>query len=117
MKSSSDIIETVLQNSKNGLSDQFMRWKVWRKWDEIVGATICAQSTPVGYNNGTLYIWVKNSVWMQEMLFLARPIKEKVNKYIGKNWVQKVHFTLNRHEVPDLDEAEKLKETLNSIDK
>lgn len=117
MKSSSDVLESILQNSKNGLSDQFMRWKVWRKWDEIVGPTISAQSAPVGYNNGILYIWVKNSVWMQEMLFLAGPLKEKVNKFTGKTWAQKIHFTLNRHEVPDLDDAEGIKDTLNSIDR
>ncbi len=90
----SQVLEGVLMDSKSPLSDQFQRWKLERKWNEIVGATISAQSEPIGYNNGVLYVLVKNAVWMQEMLFLAGPLKEKVNAFVGKKWVHQVRFTL-----------------------
>lgn len=105
----SEAIEAVLTSSKSPLADQFVRWKVWRKWEEIVGPTISQRTLPVGYHQGTVYVWVKNSVWMQEMLYLARPIREKINEFTGKDWARQVRFTLNRHDVPGLDQDSEFK--------
>jgi predicted nucleic acid-binding Zn ribbon protein len=105
LKEPAQVLEQVLMNNKSPLSDQFLRWKLWRKWDSVVGPTIAAQSMPVGFVNGVLYVWVKNAVWMQEMLFLAGPVKEKVNTFAGKNWIKSVRFTLNQHEVPQVENA------------
>jgi hypothetical protein len=109
LNQATDALEGVLLNNKSPLSDQFMRWKLWRKWSDVVGPTISAQSMPVGFVNGMLYVWVKNAVWMNEMLFLAGPIREKVNTFVEKNWVQQVRFTLNQHEVPKTDEDSDIK--------
>lgn len=106
-----DVLEGVLTNNKSPLSDQFMRWKLWRKWADVVGPTISAQSMPVGFVNGMLYVWVKNAVWMNEMLFLAGPIRDKVNAFVEKNWVQQVRFTLNQHEVPQMSEDSSMKDS------
>lgn len=105
----SQVIEAVLTSSKSPLADQFVRWKVWRKWEEIVGPTISQRTLPVGYHQGIVYVWVKNSVWMQEMIFLAGPLKDKINEFTGKKWAYQVRFTLNRHEVPGLDQDSELK--------
>lgn len=111
LSTATDVLEGVLLNSKSPLSDQFLRWKLWRKWPEVVGPTISAQSMPVGYMNGILYVWVKNAVWMNEMLFLAGPVREKVNTFLEKNWVQQVRFTLNQHEVPKMEEDSAMKDS------
>ncbi|MES2767772.1 MAG: DUF721 domain-containing protein [Bdellovibrionota bacterium] len=111
LSNATDVLESVLLNNKSPLSDQFMRWKLWRKWPEVVGPTISAQSMPVGFVQGTLYVWVKNAVWMHEMLFLAGPIREKVNTFMEKGWVQQVRFTLNQHEVPKMDEDSAMKDS------
>lgn len=110
LSQATDVLESVLLNNKSPLSDQFLRWKLWRKWAEVVGPTISAQSMPVGFVNGILYVWVKNAVWMNEMLFLAGPIKEKVNKFVEKKWVSQVRFTLNQHEVPKSEEDSEIKD-------
>lgn len=110
LSQATDVLESVLLNNKSPLSDQFLRWKLWRKWAEVVGPTISAQSMPVGFVNGMLYVWVKNAVWMNEMLFLAGPIREKVNTFVEKNWVKQVRFTLNQHEVPKTDEDSVMKD-------
>ncbi len=109
LEQASQVIENVLTSTKSPLADQFMRWKVWRKWDEIVGPTISQRTLPVGYANGIIFVWVKNSVWMQEMIFLAGPLRDKINDFVGKYWAHQVRFTLNRHEVPGLDEPSELK--------
>ncbi len=110
LNQATDVLEGVLLHSKSPLSDQFMRWKLWRKWPEVVGPTISAQSMPVGFVNGMLYVWVKNAVWMNEMLFLAGPIKDKVNNFVEKKWVKQVRFTLNQHEVPQVHEDSEIKD-------
>lgn len=111
LNQATDVLEKVLLNNKSPLSDQFMRWKLWRKWDEVVGPTISAQSMPVGFVNGMLYVWVKNAVWMNEMIFLAGPLRDKVNAFVERNWVQQVRFTLNQHEVPKTDEDSVMKDS------
>lgn len=111
LNQATDVLEKVLLNNKSPLSDQFMRWKLWRKWPEVVGPTISAQSMPVGFVNGMLYVWVKNAVWMNEMLFLAAPIRDKVNAFVERSWVQQVRFTLNQHEVPKSSEDSEMKDS------
>ncbi len=109
LNQATEVLESVLLNNKSPLSDQFLRWKLWRKWPEVVGPTISAQSMPVGFMNGILYVWVKNAVWMNEMLFLAGPVKDKVNTFVDKHWVKQVRFTLNQHEVPKSEEESEIK--------
>ena len=103
--SSSDVLQTLFQNSKSSLGQGFTRWKLWREWDAVVGETMAKVSTPVGYRQGVLYVWVNGSAQMQEMTFLAGDIIYKVNQYLGKKWVRRIKFTLDRKEVPNIDEA------------
>lgn len=109
-----DVLQSLLEHNRGPLSDQFLRWKVWKNWEDIVGPTISKNSMPVGYHKGELYVWVKNSVWMQEFLFIAGPLKEKVNKFVGRKWIKFVKFTLNRQEVPGFDSELAEKSILNS---
>lgn len=105
LSTASDVLQELLEHTNNPLADQFTRWKIWKKWKDIAGPTISKNSLPVGFHEGTLYIWVKSSVWMQEFIFIAGPLKEKINNYLGRYWVDQVKFTLNKHEVPNFDEA------------
>lgn len=106
MTSVSDVLQALFTDGKSPLSDEFSRWQLWRKWPEIVGPTISTNTDPVGLKDGILFVWVKNSVWMQQMNFMAKPIKEKVNEFYGRKRVKMVRFTLDRKSVPKLEEAE-----------
>ena len=103
--SSADVLQSLFQNSKSSLGQGYTRWKLWREWDQVVGESIAKYSTPVGYKRGVLYVWVNSSPRMQEMTFLAGDIKSRINRYLGENWIRRIHFTLDRKDVPDLDEA------------
>jgi predicted nucleic acid-binding Zn ribbon protein len=107
LMTSADVLQSLLQNGKSPLSDQFLRWKLWRKWAEVVGPTINEQTSPVGFDKGVLYIWVRNSSWMQHLTFVAQPLREKINTFAGRNWIRRIQFTLDRRAVPNLDETEK----------
>ncbi len=92
----SDVLQLLLQNGKSELADGFSRWRLEQKWPEIVGATIAAQTLPVAYERGCLYIWVQHSAWMQQLWFFQDVIREKVNAHIGHPWARTIKFTLSR---------------------
>lgn len=104
MKSADEVLQMLLQNSKSPLSDQFLRWRVWKDWKTIVGPQLGARSQPVGYHKRTLYVWVESSAWMQQISYFSTQMKDKVNKYVGKKWVGYVRFTLDRRSVPSSEE-------------
>jgi len=101
----SKVLQTVLGNGKSPLSDQFLRWKLWRFWPQVVGETLGKICEPVGFDRGRLYIWVRSSARMQEMRFFEDNIKLKVNEYVGRQWVRNIRFTLDRKDVPTTAEA------------
>ena len=100
LQTASKVLQTLLANGKSPLSDQFLRWKVWRFWPKIVGETLGAVCEPVGYDRGRLYIWVKGSARMQEMRFFEDTLKQKVNEHVGKTWARSIRLTLDRHGIP-----------------
>lgn len=103
----SDVLQTLLQNSKSPLAEQFLRWKVWNSWGEIMGEKIAKHSVPVGYQKGQLYIWVDHPARIQEFRFIVKEIMYKINEYCGKRWVRRIHFTLDRKSVPKSEESAK----------
>jgi hypothetical protein len=114
----SEALQSLFENGKSPLSQQFLRWKMWQRWPEFVGATMGEHSQPVGYVRGTLYVWVKNSSWMQQMVFLKEPMKDSINKKLGFEFVKNVHLTLDQKAVPrDAQEAAELKESISKLSK
>lgn len=101
-----DLIHVMLQKSNNPLSHQFLRWKLWTQWEQVAGPSIAKNTSPVGYDKGVLYVWVKSAAWMQEMTFLQKPLKDKINIFAGKKWIHMVKFTLDRKSVPNLQEID-----------
>ncbi len=100
----SEVLQSLFENGKSPLSEQFMRWKLWAKWEEVVGTTIAKNAEPVGLHRGVLYVWVRNSTWMQQMIFMKDHIRENINRKFDNNFVKYIKFTLNRHEVPTSDQ-------------
>lgn len=101
--SASRVLQGLLGNGKSPLSDGFLRWKIWRFWPTIVGATFAKYCEPVGFERGKLFIWVKTSARMQEIRFFEEQLKAKVNEYVGREWVRYIKFTTDRHGVPNAD--------------
>lgn len=112
----SDALHSLFENGKSPLSQQFLRWKMWRRWSEYVGPTAAEHSEPVGYVRGNLYVWVKNSSWMQQMVFLREPLKDSINKKLGFEFVKNIHLTLDKKSVPrDQAEADELKNAISRL--
>ena len=100
LRSASNVLQSLLQNSKFPLSEQFKRWRLWKEWAQIVGPNLAMGSEPVDYLQGTLVVWVKSSAHMQEMNYLNESIRNRVNAFFKETWVRDVRFTLKRGESP-----------------
>ena len=96
LTSAVDVLQALLQNSKSQLGDGFVRWRLEQNWNEVVGDTLAQQSLPVAYEHKILYLWVRHPAWQQQLRFFTDAIKDKVNTYLGRNYVEQVRFTLNR---------------------
>lgn len=102
-----EALKSLFEEKQGGpVSSQFLRWKLWMQWSEIVGETIAQNSEPISYYNGTLYLHVKNSTWMQQMTFMSENIKNAINQKFKKGYVKEIRFTLDRKGTPDRDNQE-----------
>lgn len=111
----SDVLQTLLQNGKSPLAEQFIRWKVWNSWGEIVGEQIAKHTLPVSYLKGELYVWVDHPARMQELTFCISELGFKINQFCRKKWVRRIRFTLDRKSVPKPEEtAEGLRDFLST---
>jgi hypothetical protein len=111
----SKVLQTLLANGKSPLSDQFLRWKLWRFWPQVVGATWAKACEPVGFERGRLFLWVRSSAQLQELRFFEDSLKLKVNEYMGREWVYSIRFTLDRKGIPlAADTSEEFKRFLET---
>lgn len=110
----SEVLQSLFENGKSPLSEQFMRWKLWARWEEVVGPTIAQNAEPVGFQRGTLFVWVRSSAWMQQMVFMREHIKNTINQKFENNFVKYIKFTLDRRDVPNQDQTE-FKEMIQKI--
>ncbi len=106
LDSAAAVLQGLLKNQNNALSDSFLRWRLWNSWSEVVGPEIAKNALPVGYLKGTLYVWSQSAVRIQEMTFIVRPLLEKINTFAGKKWVRSIRFTQDRKSVPQPAEVD-----------
>lgn len=115
LTAANDVLLSLLQVGKLPISDQYLRWQIWYKWPEVIGAELSEQCEPVDFFKGKLTIWVEHSVFIQQLNFIKDSMVDKINAYVGKPWVTSIAFTLNRKKVPTRAEApEDLKKFLSN---
>lgn len=96
LESVADVLQTLLQDVKSPVSDGFKRWRLEKDWASIVGPSIGAATAPADYRDGVLFVWTRSSAWIQQLHFVRDEIRDKVNTHLGKKWVTRVNFTLDR---------------------
>lgn len=99
-KTSAEVLQRLLEDKAGPVSDQYLRWKLWLAWADVVGPTVAENAEPISYRNGVLWLCVKNSVWMQQMTFMLEPIKASVNQKFREGFVKEVRLTLDRRMLP-----------------
>ena len=100
LSQSGEVLQSLLQDSNQPISRQFLRWRLWTKWPEVVGPTLAKRCYPVGFADGTLWIFVASSSWMQELTFVSGELQSKINKFVGCEYVTQIRFTTDHRAVP-----------------
>ena len=97
-----DRLGEVLGNSlkRLDLSYRLSEYGVWPVWDEVVGKTIAANAQPEKIRNGTLFVKVTSSVWMQQLQFMKEMIAERLNHRLNKEVVKNIFFVVGRIDSP-----------------
>lgn len=117
LESSGHVLQGLFEDGKSPLSKPFLRWKLWRVWPEVVGETVSQICEPVSYDRGMIWIWVKNSTWMQQLMYLKPDYIRKINHWANQEFVHDIRFTLNRREIPeDMYERNQLQNSVDSIE-
>lgn len=65
---------------------------VSRNWEDIVGSGLAEKSHPDKFENGTLWIAVSSSVWVQELQLRKGLILERLNGAAGYELFEEVRF-------------------------
>ena len=113
-KTSAEVLHKLLEDKAGPVSDQYLRWKLWLSWKDVIGPTVAENAEPISYNQGVLWLWVRNSVWMQQMSFMLEPIKNSVNQKFRAGFVKEVRLTLDRRLTPSTND-EKFKTNLKKF--
>ena len=87
-----DVIASLFTDSSLPFNPNDAR--IWEVWDEVVGAPIANNAQPLWIRKGRLRIKVSDPIWLQELKFVGETIKEKLNKALGRNAVEKIEFRL-----------------------
>ena len=91
-----DTLKTILGGylQKRKLDKTLKVYQVFTIWEKAVGTRIARHSQPKRFKDGTLWISVDNSAWMQQLSLLSEDICRKVNRALESPMVEKVRFQL-----------------------
>ena len=87
------------------LAPRLDEYGVWPVCNDVVGQPIARNAQPEKIRNGTLFVKVSSSVWMQQLQFMKELITEKLNQRLGALVVKNIFFVVGRVE-PEAAEFE-----------
>ena len=85
-----DVISNLLSNGTLPFNPDDAA--IWKVWDEVVGPAISRHSQPSWIKNRILKVKVSDPIWLQELKFIEKDIKEKLNKKLGRKAIEKIEF-------------------------
>lgn len=90
MKKIGEILPSIL--SRMGIIKGIEQGKAVVFWENIVGDDIARHAKPFKVKKGILYVEVTSSVWVHELQMMEPEIRNKINKYLEKNIINKIRF-------------------------
>lgn len=86
----------------NGASQKrdFALARLWTHWHQALGPELGAMVKPVNYTETTLFLGVEDSQVMQEMVFYATEIQERIARFLGGKAFDKIQFELLNRRTP-----------------
>jgi len=98
----SDLMEVAITKSRL-LKEGILK----SEWDKIVGE-LSKKSFVIFLKDRKLFVGVENSIWIQQMSFQKKSIIEKINEFLGGNYVEEIIFKIGKKDTKEyfLDEEE-----------
>ncbi len=82
-----------------GLQTHLFEVRLQQQWRAIIGEPVGSHTWPVQVRFKKLYLIVRNSVWLQQLMFLKPTLLAKVNKQAGSELITDIAFRVG--EIPD----------------
>jgi hypothetical protein len=74
--------------------------RLWRDWENIVGAEVAELARPLGHKDGTLLLFTHDSIAAQQLSYYVPELLERINAFYGELVFDKVRFELLDGRVP-----------------
>jgi len=99
-----DSFGTILSGlaKRLGLESRLFELRLQHQWQTIVGDPIAAHTCPDQIRFKKLYLIVRNSVWLQQLMFLKPSLIAKLNERAGTELITDIAFRVG--EIPMRDQ-------------
>lgn len=96
-----DSFSTILSGlaKRLGLQSHLFEVRLQQQWRVIIGEPVGSHTWPVQVRFKKLYLNVRNSVWLQQLMFLKPTLLAKVNEQAGSELITDIAFRVG--EIPD----------------
>ncbi|RLC29358.1 MAG: hypothetical protein DRH37_07680 [Deltaproteobacteria bacterium] len=85
-----DIISELLQSNTLPFDPDDAR--IWKVWEDVVGPVIARYATPLRIRHKKLRVRVTDPIWYQELKFMEKDIRERLNHELGRTAVAGIDF-------------------------
>lgn len=92
MRSTGEILNETIR--KLGLDSKIKSHQIWYIWDKVVGHHIANVAQPEDIKGKTLFVNVRDNIWLRQLKFLESMMVDKLNSTIGETVINKIYFKL-----------------------
>jgi len=85
--------------AESGLEDQIQTANMLQLWAKTVGPAAASHTRALTIKEGTLYVEVDNSAWLQQLTYLKKCYIEKLNEQAGSRSIRNIHFKMANQEL------------------
>ena len=83
-----------------GLQSHLFELRLQQQWRDIIGEPVGSHTWPAQVRFKKLYLIVRNSVWLQQLVFLKPTLLAKLNERAGSEMLTDIAFRVG--EIPDV---------------
>ena len=96
-----DSFSTILSGlaKRLGLHSHLFELRLQQQWAEIIGEPVGSHTWPAHVRFKKLYLIVRNSVWLQQLIFLKPTLLAKLNERAGSEVLTDITFRVG--EIPE----------------
>jgi Dna[CI] antecedent DciA-like protein len=92
-KSASDVMPRVLSDLR--MDTRRAEAEILKVWNHLIDPNIVAHAQPTGIKNGTLFVTVDSSVWLDEIVrYRRREILDRLQHGFGRDLIARISFRI-----------------------